>query len=168
MATVINLNDRMEAYSRAYVHAIAAGAGVAIGDIKPDVNALDVHFLSPDDGDDAGECSHVQLKSTADALPTTDAGAKRYKLRHVDYDRLRKLTKIPRLLVVLEVPPDVERWLDCGPDSLLLNASARWVSLRGADATTYAPASKIPIDLPAGNLFTPDALRANMGSLDDK
>jgi len=165
---VIQLKDRMEAYSRAYAYAIAATAGVAIGSIDPDINGLDVHFLSPDDGDDAGDCSHVQLKSTADVLPIAEDGAKRYKLRHRDYDRLRKLTKIPRLLVVLEVPADADKWLDCSDDVLVMKASARWVSLRGADATTYAPSSKIPVDLPAGNLFSPAALRVNMGSLDDK
>jgi hypothetical protein len=164
---VIHINDRMEAYSRAYVHAIAASAGVAIGSIAPDINGLDVHFLSPDDGDDAGTCSHVQLKSTKDVLPTNGAGAKRYRLRHVDYERLRRVTKVPRLLVVLQVPADADDWLDCGAEALVMNASARWVSLRGAGATTYAESTKIPIDLPATNIFTPDALRANMGSLDD-
>jgi Domain of unknown function (DUF4365) len=103
---------------------------------------------------------------TADALPSNNA-VKLYRLRHVDYDRLRKVTKIPRLLVVLEVPSDVEQWLDCGAEALVMNASARWVSLRGADATTYAPSSKIPVELPPENVFTPDSLRANMGSLDD-
>ena len=162
------MNLRMEAFSRADVHAIAASAGVAIGTIQPDINGLDVQFLPPDDRDHAGECSHVQLKSTADSLAITDGGAKRYALRHVDYDRPRRVTKIPRILVVLEVPSDVERWLECSADVLVMNASARWVSLRGADATTYAPSSKIPIELPPENVFTPEALRANMGSLDDQ
>ncbi|HEU4656812.1 MAG TPA: DUF4365 domain-containing protein [Capillimicrobium sp.] len=165
---VIHINDRMEAYSRAYVHAIAASAGVAIGSIAPDINGLDVHFLSPDDGDDAGMCSHVQLKSTAETLVPNEAGDKRYRLRHVDYDRLRKVTKVPRLLVVLEVPAEVDQWLTCSSESLVLNASARWVSLRGASPTAYAPSTKIPVDLPAANVFTPDALIANMGSLNDK
>jgi hypothetical protein len=164
---VIDIRARMEAYSRAYVHAIAASAGVSTGDITPDINGLDVQFLSPDDGSYAGYCSHVQLKSTRDVLPTAD-GQKRYNLRHKDYDRLRMLVKIPRLLVVLEVPGNPDDWLDCGADTLVLKASARWVSLAGAGATNYAPSSKIPIDLPAANIFTPDALRANMGSLDDK
>jgi hypothetical protein len=165
---VIHINARMEAYSRAWVHAIAASAGVAIGSIAPDINGLDVHFMSPDDGENAGSCSHVQLKSTAEALVTSDDGDKRYRLRHEDYDRLRKATTVPRLLVVLEVPENVDDWLACSADQLVMKASARWVSLRGADTTTYAPTSKIPIDLPADNIFTPDALRANMGSLDDK
>lgn len=164
----INIKTRMEAYSTAWVHAVAASAGVAIGSIKPDINGLDVQFLSPDDGDDAGSCAHVQLKSTADVLPRNEAGDMTYKLRHVDYDRLRRLTKVPRLLVVLEVPTDPQTWLACNADHLVMKASARWASLRGADATDYAPSSKIPIMLPAANIFSPDALRANMASLDDK
>lgn len=163
----IEIKARMESYSTAWVHAIAASAGVAVGSIKPDINGLDVHFLSPDDGDDAGTCSHVQLKSTADVLPR-NGGDMTYRLRHVDYDRLRKVTKVPRLLVVLEVPKEPTEWLACSADQLVMNASARWASLRGADATDYAPSSKIPISLPAVNIFTPDALRANMASLDDK
>jgi hypothetical protein len=165
---VIHINARMEAYSRAYVHAVAASAGVAIGSIAPDINGLDVQFMSPDDGDDAGRCAHVQLKSTADELQATGAGDKRYLLRHADYDRLTKLVSIPRFLVVLEVPKDADDWIECGADSLILNASARWLSLRGAPATGYAATSKIPVDLPAQNVFTPEALWDNMGSLNDK
>src|SRR3954471_5374218 len=112
---VIPINDRMEAYSRAYAHAVAAAAGVATGTITPDINSLDVHFLSPDDGYHAGSCAHVQLKSTADVLAdsTTTADCKTYRLRLVDYERLRLVTKIPRLLVVLEVPADADDWLEC-------------------------------------------------------
>jgi hypothetical protein len=164
----IPLNDRMEAYSTAWVHAIAASAGVAIGKIRPDINSLDVHFLSPDDGDDAGTCSHVQIKSTAEVLATSSTGDKTYKLRHSDYDHLRIETTVPRLLVVLEVPRNVTDWLVCGPEQLVMNASARWASLRGAAPTTYAASSKIPVTLPAANVFTPEALRANMGSLNAK
>jgi hypothetical protein len=165
---VIHITARMEAYSLAWVHAIAASAGVGIGSITPDINSLDVHFLSPDDGDNAGSCSHVQIKSTADVLPRNDAGDITYGLRHKDYDRLRRRTTVPRLLVVLEVPKEPEQWLSCSSDQLVMNASARWASLRGADATNYAPTSSIPVALPAANIFTPNALRANMASLDDK
>jgi|SRR5947209_17122117 len=165
---VIPMNLRMEAYSRAYAHAVAAAAGVAIGSITPDINGLDIHFLSPDDGDDAGSSSHVQLKSTGDTLAdsTEEANCKVYRLRVVDYDRLRKPTRVPRLLVVLEVPRDAEDWLHCDREFLRMNASARWVSLRDAGPTDYA--NKVPIRLPIANVFTPEALIANMGSLDDK
>src|SRR4051812_21680840 len=131
---VIEMNMRMEAYSRAYTHAVAAAAGVAIGSITPDINGLDIHFLSPDDGDDAGSSSHVQLKSTATPLAdsTSQDACKVYRLRVIDYDRLRKLTKVPRLLVVLEIPKDAEDWLHCDAEFLRMNASARWVSLRGS------------------------------------
>jgi hypothetical protein len=163
----IEMTARMEAYSVAYAHAIAAAAGVATGSITPDINSLDVQFLSPDDGAQAGSSSHVQLKSTATALRASTAtpNCKTYRLRLIDYERLRRVTRVPRLLVVLEVPADADTWLECGPDKLVLNASARWVSLRGYEATTYQ--SQVPIDLPDANVFTPAALLANMASLDE-
>jgi hypothetical protein len=76
-------------------------------------------FLSPDDGDDAGNWSHVQLKSTADALPAskTTADCKTYRLRLID-ERLRKSVLVPRLLVVLEDPDDAAKWLTCNADYL--------------------------------------------------
>jgi Domain of unknown function (DUF4365) len=164
---VISMNLRMEAYSVAYANAVAAAAGVAIGSITPDINSLDIQFLSPDDGDDAGNCSQVQLKSTAQPLPDSKAtpGCKTYRLRREDYDRLRKVVRVPRVLVVLEVPNDAAKWLTCNPDCLVLKASARWVSLRGAPATDYK--SQVPIDVPNGNVFTPEALLATMASLND-
>lgn len=165
---VIDMNARMEAYSYAYTHAVAAAAGVAIGSIRPDINSLDVAFLSADNGpDDAGSCSHVQLKSTTDVLPSssTSLDSKTYRLRLKDYEHLRIPTRVPRLLVVLEVPHDASTWLTCSPHELVLKASARWVSLRGAGATEYK--SKVPVDVPNGNVFTPEALLATMGSLNE-
>lgn len=164
---VIEMTARMEAYSVAYAHAVAAAAGVAIGSIMPDINSLDIQFLTPDDGIDAGSCSHVQLKSTADVLPDSTAtpDCKSYRLRLIDYERLRKVTRVPRVLVVLEVPEDAGDWLTCGSDRLVMNASARWVSLRGAGETEYK--SKVPIDLPKTNVFTPHALLSTMASLND-
>ena len=161
----IELKARMEAYSTAYAHAIAAAAGVAVGSIRPDINGLDVHFLSPDDGTDAGTAAHVQLKSTAEQLTADESGNKTYRLRHVDYDRLRLKTSVPRVLVVVEVPRDPQNWITCEPERLLLHASARWASVRGEGPTEYAESSKIPVVLPAANTFTPAALRDAMGSL---
>jgi uncharacterized protein DUF4365 len=158
----------MECYSTAYAHAVAAAAGVAIGSIAPDINGLDVHFLSPDDGQDAGDSAHVQLKSTSDQLPASKdlPDGRVYRLREKDYDRLRIETTVPRFLVVLEVPKNAEHWLTCDPDYLRLNASARWLSLRGSGDTTYS--GNVPVHIPNDNLFTPQALRDNMGSLNAK
>ena len=156
----------MEAYSTAYAHAVAAAAGVSIGSIWPDINSLDVQFMSPDDGVDAGNCSHVQLKSTATPLKDSGTpGCKVFKLRVVDHERLRKVTRIPRLLVVMQIPKDPEDWITCDPDEMVLKASARWVSLSGQEKTDYK--DKVPIDVPDANIFTPEALIATMGSLND-
>lgn len=166
--TVIERNLRMECFSTAYVHAVAAAAGVSVGSITPDINGLDVQFLSPDDGQDAGSSAHVQLKSTSSKLSaSTDLpDGCVYRLRAKDYNRLRIETTVPRFLVVLELPDDIEQWLACDPEYLRLNASARWLSLRGLGDSTHS--EKVPVHIPKGNLFTPEALRDNMGSLSAK
>src|SRR4051812_48797929 len=119
MAT-ISPTLRMEAYSRAYAHAIAAAAGVAVWSIEPDINSLDVQFMSPDDAHTAGTSAHVQLKSTGKPLSKSKTpGCLTYWLRHIDYERLRRTTTVPRLLVVLRIPEDPEKWLNCQPDYLV-------------------------------------------------
>lgn len=155
----------MEAYSKAYVHAVAAAAGVSIGRMETDSTGLDIMFQSDDDPGSPGSTAHVQLKSTADALSQAQGGIGRsYPLRVKDYNHLILASRIPRLLVVLEIPKDPDDWLDCNPEHLLLNATATWVKLTGKYGPT-TNTSTVSIELPPHQHFTPEALLANLGSL---
>ena len=79
----------------------------------------------------------VQLKCTAAGIVTSDnlshqIPMKNYDdLRHDDY-------QVPRILVVISVPTDVNQWLTQTHDHLLLCHCGYWVSLRGQPEMTSA------------------------------
>lgn len=66
----------------------------------------------------------------------------------------------PRILVVLSLPEDRQKWLEVGPESLLLRRSAWWVSLRGIPPTTNTQSERIRI--PITQVFDVPALTSMM------
>lgn len=75
----------------------------------------------------------VQLKATI-ASPTEVGGAWSYSLKGIQqYDDLRsEAVSVPRILVVLFLPPTAAAWVTHNEDALSLHKCAYWVSLRGA------------------------------------
>ena len=57
----------------------------------------------------------TQLKATA--LSDSADGHYRFALKRRNYDLLREETQTPRLLVVLELPSDEDRWITITADS---------------------------------------------------
>lgn len=155
---------RMAQFSMAYIEAMAAAAGVGIATMTPDINGVDVHLESQDDGDQPGYALNVQLKSSSSQISRNPIGDIAYRLEVKEYERLRKQTLIPRLLVLLELPRWSGDWievLDCG---LLLRSPAWWASVRGEPGSTYA--SMVPISIPSEDRFTIDVLLGNMRSME--
>ena len=75
-------------------------------------------------------------------------------------DLLRVDTQTPRILVVLLLPGDRNRWITITQEELVLRHSAYWASLRGADETMNR--SSLTVRLPVANLFDVDGLRRLM------
>jgi hypothetical protein len=152
---VITRNHRQESLSRPYVQAVAARAGVICSVPELDYG-VDLTLRAVDEANgfvDAGVLLDVQLKATTVAA-TTDPTAIGFDLRVAEYDRLRRAdVPVPRLLVVLELPPDEAAWLTQTPAELILRHAAFWVSLRGMPATTLT--ASVRVKLPRANLFTP-------------
>ena len=151
--------DRQEALSRAYVHAVAAMCGMTYSTPSKDYGIdLTLREVSETRGrfTEAGLVLDLQLKST-----TTIADAKtvfRYDLPVRAYDILRAVTKPMRLLVVFVMPGDEQEWLRQTHKKLELRKAAYWVSLRGRPAVVNR--SSVRIAVPKPNLFTTDAVRA--------
>jgi hypothetical protein len=101
----------------------------------------------------------LQLKATINLGATKD-GVFRFPLKRRNYDLLRISTQVPRLLIVLDLPPTEERWLTVTDDSLILRRSAYWASLAGAPESDNETSVTISIDT-ARRLDT-TALRALM------
>ena len=148
--------DREEALSRAYVQAVAAGAGYIVATMDFDRDGVDVEIKA---GGAMRPSIGLQLKATINLGEAKD-GAFRFPLKRRNYDALRIPTQAPRLLVVLGLPPTEEDWLTVTHDNLILRRCAYWASLAGAPETDNETSVTVSIDIT--HRLDTEALRALM------
>ena len=83
-----------------------------------------------------------------------------YAVKLKNYDDLRIETQTPRLLVILDLPPEYDQWLNVSVEALIIRRAAYWFSLRGMTETKNE--TSVTISIPACNIFDVDALRGLM------
>jgi hypothetical protein len=156
----MHITHQQDYFSRAVVHAVAAAAGVA-SDIPPyDQNSKDIHFEMEDTEDAAGPQLDAQLKcvTTVDVFGTEfsyDLDVKNYK------DLIKPVTYVPRILILVVVPPDPVDWLlAVSPETITLKRCAYWVSLHGQPPTTNT--STIAVKIPTSQVFDVAGLLSNL------
>lgn len=156
------IQDKESELSYAYLHAVAGKAGMSCTiasrhDDNAGVDAM-VQYRGP--------LSHpylthihlnIQLKATIKS-PGTLPNHASYFLNGVSrYDKLRIVdSDIYKILVVLFLPSDPDKWLKCTQNELILKDSAYWTCLYGAQASTNATGETVY--LPRANKLTPDSL----------
>jgi Domain of unknown function (DUF4365) len=129
--SLLTSNDREEELSRAYVQAVAAGAGYVTADFSLDRDGTDIQVRA---GGSMRPSLDIQLKATINLGKPTN-GEFRYPLKRRNYDLLREPTMIPRILVLLELPDKETCWLTVTPQKLILRRCAYWTSLTGFPET---------------------------------
>lgn len=160
----LSLLDVESELSYAYLHAVAASAGMSCkeGNRHEDNRGVDATVRAwgpfPGGGRITDLMLDIQLKATWQQPIETDTHIS-YDLRGIHrYEQLRKPTVTPhRFLVVLFLPAQNSEWLIHSVDQLVLRRCAYWVSLRNAPATTNSTA--VTVHLPKNQHFGPDALR---------
>ncbi len=148
--------DRKEALSRVYVQAIAACAGYATATPDFDRDSIDLTIRA---GGAARPALDLQLKATT-VLGTPRYGVFQFALSRKNYDDLRSEAQVPRLLIVLDLPGQEEKWMTTGPEKLILRRCAYWLNLSGQEET--ANQRRITVHIPEVNRFTVKALRSLM------
>jgi hypothetical protein len=133
--------DRQEALSRAFIQAIAAGAGYVVATMDFDRNGVDVEIKA---GGAMRPSLALQLKATVNLGEAID-GAYRFPLKRRNYDWLREQTQIPRLLAVLDLPRTEVEWLQVTPDKLN-NAATHVLGLLGPTAGDEQSRERYDID----------------------
>lgn len=155
-------NDIESELSYAYLHAVAAKAGMGcrMTDRHEDNHGVDAQITAW--GKWPLTCIeevtlNVQLKATQ-KQPADDGTSLSYFLHGAERaNHLRsESVAIPRFLVVLFLPQDARDWLRHSPAELVLRRCAYWVSLRGATP----PESKTgwTVRLPKRQMFHPAEL----------
>jgi hypothetical protein len=67
---------------------------------------------------------------------------------------------VPRILVVVLVPENIENWIQQSEEEMCTRHCAYWVSLLGMPATRNT--TSVTVELPRRNLFTVEALESMM------
>ena len=101
----------------------------------------------------------LQLKAT---INLEDKGEEhfRYPLPVRNFDLLREDTQTPRLLVVLALPRQEERWLKLTAKKMVLRRCAYWATLKKQPKTPNR--RTITVSLSRRNLFDVTGLRSLM------
>lgn len=155
----MDINAQKEQFSKAYVQAISAVAGCSWATPSVDDDSIDVSLSAKMF---RGPKLDLQLKCHAAATPTGTSFAYQLKLKNFDELRGDQLL-VPRILVVLLVPPDPSDWLKYSEPELTLRRAAYWVSLRGLPATTNK--SKVTIQVPQLQHFDVVGLQGMMNRI---
>ncbi|MEG4807873.1 DUF4365 domain-containing protein [Microcoleus sp. F8-D3] len=154
----MELNQRKELFSKAYVRAVTAVVGCSVDQPENDYDSVDLCIKAVDRDPMQPHRLELQLKCTSrDVL---DAQCVRYPLNVKNYNDLRVTAFIPRLQVVVLVPENIGEWIQQSEQEMLLRHCAYWVSLRGMPETRNT--NRITVELPRRNHFTPQALESIM------
>ena len=155
----MELNQRKELFSKAYVRAVAAVAGCSVDQPEDDYDSTDLRIKARSiEGAVSYPQLDLQLKCTSrDVL---DADCIRYPLILKNYNDLRINCQVPRILVVVVVPENLADWIQQSEQEMLMKSCAYWVSLRGLLATRNI--KSVTVELPRSNLFTVKAIESMM------
>ena len=156
------IDQQKEQFSQAFVQAVATVAGYATYKPSVDDDSIDLGLAARGDLDTPRRPRlELQLKCTH--KNESKANYFLYDLSLKNYNDLRADTIVPRLLVVVVVPREVESWLVLANREMCLRHYAYWYSLKGLEATNNL--TKIRLEIPRTNRFTPAALRNIMGKV---
>jgi hypothetical protein len=159
----MELNQRKEQFSHAYVKAVAAVAGFAWSKPSVDDDSIDMALgMKGGGGTVRSPRLEMQLKCHAAEIPTEDEFG--FVLSMKNYDDLRDpAVDVKRILVVAIVPDALADYLHESETQLSLRRCAYWVSLRGLPES--ANETTITVRIPRRQRFTVESLQGIMHRL---
>lgn len=148
---------RMEQFGRSYVEAVAAVAACSVSRPSVDDDSVDLTFARRTTlGHIRSPKLDAQLKTTGseEAMRVDDLV---FPLSIKNYDDLRPVNlAVPRILIVVLVPPDIDEWILQDESQLLLRKCGYWFSLRGAPSVMNQ--SSKTVHIPKTQVFGPTSL----------
>ena len=166
-------NDIKEELSYAYVHTLAARAGFSCDRTTKDRQSMDVIIHSEGPACEAPLFHQAQLglQLKATASPPLSGNTIPFSLPIKNYNDLRTLNVIPRLLVVFIMPLEANQWVHHESEQHLLSRKcAYFLNLYGSP--TVQNETSRTVHIPRANVLTVDSLaelmaQAARGELQD-
>jgi len=160
----MELNQQKELFSKAYVRAVAAVAGFSIDQLELDFDSIDLQITA---GSGEGSVCYPELKLQLKCTSRDVIHGEyiRYQFKVKNYNDLRGNALVPRILVVLLVPKNLEDWLKQSEEEMCMRNCAYWMSLRGQPEKPNS--SNVTVNLPRSNQFTVPALKSMIQSISE-
>jgi len=153
---------QQERFADAFLLATAAAAGCSVA--KPDVDDDSIDWTLSCRLLPRRPKLDVQMKSTIKAARS--GPIIRYPLRRKNYDDLIMTELLaPRILILVMVPVELQEWIDMSAQRMVLRHCAYWLSLAGEPISGND--FSINVSVPRANIFTVDALRGMMRSINE-
>ncbi|HJT33108.1 MAG TPA: DUF4365 domain-containing protein [Pirellulales bacterium] len=156
----MDLNQRKEQFSHAYVKAVAAVAGFAWYKPSVDDDSIDLG-LAQRGGSGTIRSPRLEIQLKCHAMPIPEADDFGFWLDLKNYDDLRdERVEVKRILVVVLVPDDLADYLVENEQQLAMRRCAYWLSLRGFPPTENDTGQTIRIS--RSQRFTVQSLQGMM------
>ncbi len=152
-------NDRKERFSLAYISAVAAHAGVLVVEEPVDRDSIDGRLISIE-----GRRPEIAFQAKATAGNVLRANHLAFRLRVKNYNDLRIDAILPRLLIVVLLPANIEDWLAHSEDELRMRCCGYWLSLASQPSTMNK--TTVSVNIPRSQVFDSAQLRELMRRAD--
>ena len=156
---MMTVNMQMEQFSLAYIRAVAARGGYQVTRPEPDLDSVDGILMSSE-----GRRARIEFQAKATSRDVLKGENVHFRLPMKNYDDLRADTLAPRILIVVLMPRETERWLTQTRDELCLRHCGYWLSLEGLPAVPNTTSVTVPV--PTSNVFDSSQLRDLMTKAD--
>ena len=148
----------------AYVYAVATKVKCSFEVTRVDMDSIDVRLALKNDADPDPEIvfrsPEISIQVKGHSMVEVPPERFSYPLTMKNYDDLRKRSSVPRLLVVVTLPPDPKDFLTLDDDQLLLRRCGYWLNL--ADAPDSDNTTKQTVHMQRAQRFDPDSLERLM------
>lgn len=156
---MMTVNMQMEQFSLAYIRAVAARGGYQVARPEPDIDSVDGILMSS-----AERRARIEFQAKATSQDVLRDENVHFPLPLKNYDDLREDTLTPRILIVVLMPRETERWLTQTRDELCLRHCGYWLSLEGRPAVLNT--TSVTVTVPASNIFDSSQLHDLMTKAD--
>ena len=156
---------RMEQFSRAYIQAVASAAACTVSRPEIDIDSIDLILKRKTIGTAVRSPQlDVQVKATAaDCVAVNEV---KFPLKIKNYNELRDPDfSVPRILVVVVMPENIEQWMEHNEDGLALKKCGYWLSLQEAADTDNE--HTITVSIPRTQVFDVNGLDGIFNRLAD-
>lgn len=156
----MDFNRQKEEFSNAFIQAVAATAGFGLARPWVDDDSVDWSIAQAGgSGTVRSPRLDLQLKSSSSVQIRDDVIP--FPLKIKNYEDLRATNcLVPRILVVVLLPKEVDDWLELSDEQLVMRHCAYWMSLCGMEEVENE--SRVTVKVPIEQKFDTQSLSTIM------